>query len=173
MLNSPLRGAIEAFHLTAAKRTLRPELLNRLDDVVLCDQLFQQRAGEDPGSGACKSQCPTERLGVRLSLTPQARRAMAKAGYDPAYGARPLRRIIEREVLGPVATALLAGQSLDDVVPGLSVSRSSPGRWSRSDETVDESRDAVDDGGGAGPVDDRHACPVGRDDFLAPRDTTG
>ncbi len=112
------------FYLAAAKRLLRPELLNRLDDVVLFDQLSATALEEIVDLELRKASRRLTDWGVQLSLSPEARRELAEAGYDPTYGARPLRRLIEREVLDPVASALLAGRPLDEVVPGLAVSSS-------------------------------------------------
>jgi ATP-dependent Clp protease ATP-binding subunit ClpB len=94
----------------------RPEFLNRLDDIVLFKPLTQAETERivdlmlDDLRG---------RLGERqmkLEITDDARRFIARQGYDPVYGARPLRRFISREVETRIGRALLAGDILDGAV---------------------------------------------------------
>ncbi len=100
--------------LTGALREhFRPEFLNRIDDIVV----FQRLTREDLASivdlqlaGLAER---VEERGVALDLTDAARQRLAAEGYDPAYGARPLRRAIQREVQNPLAVRLLDGDLRD------------------------------------------------------------
>ncbi|MCI4012750.1 ATP-dependent chaperone ClpB [Brevibacterium sp. ZH18] len=93
--------------------TFKPEFLNRLDDIVLFDAL-----GTDELSSIVDLQI--QRLAARLTdrritleVTDAAKDWLALEGYDPAYGARPLRRLVQREIGDKMARALLAGDIAD------------------------------------------------------------
>ncbi|MFT2749732.1 ATP-dependent Clp protease ATP-binding subunit [Clavibacter sp. Sh2036] len=114
------------------RQTFKPEFVNRLDDIVV----FQTLSLEDLGQIV---ELYIDRLGVRLSerrltlgVTPDARRWLAERGHDPLYGARPLRRLMQREIDDRLARELLAGDIRDgdavrvDLAPdgeGLTVGR--------------------------------------------------
>ena len=94
----------------ALKRTFRPEFLNRLDDVVVFEPLTQ---GEIARIADLMLEEVRERLDERqvgFSVTEAAREHLASGGYDPEFGARPLRRTIERLVENPLARRVLAGE---------------------------------------------------------------
>ncbi|PPF90605.1 ATP-dependent chaperone ClpB [Clavibacter michiganensis] len=123
------------------RQTFKPEFVNRLDDIVV----FQTLSMDDLAQIV---ELYIDRLGVRLSdrrlslgVTPDARRWLAERGHDPLYGARPLRRLMQREIDDRLARELLAGDIRDgdavrvDLAPdgdGLTVSRA----W--SDEPEDQ-----------------------------------
>ncbi|WP_080754938.1 ATP-dependent Clp protease ATP-binding subunit [Clavibacter michiganensis] len=125
------------------RQTFKPEFVNRLDDIVV----FQTLSMDDLAQIV---ELYIDRLGVRLSdrrltlgVTPDARRWLAERGHDPLYGARPLRRLMQREIDDRLARELLAGDVRDgdavrvDLAPdgdGLTVARA----WS------DEPGDATD-----------------------------
>jgi ATP-dependent Clp protease ATP-binding subunit ClpB len=99
--------------MTAVRTSFKPEFLNRLDDVVIGDPL-----GTEELSRIVEIQVArlARRLGDRrlvLDVTPAAREWLALTGYDPAYGARPLRRLIQREIGDRLARSLLAGEIRD------------------------------------------------------------
>jgi ATP-dependent Clp protease ATP-binding subunit ClpB len=91
-------------------RTFRPEFLNRIDEIIL----FRSLSKEDLLQIVDIQMRHLRRLlaerNVRLELTDAARRHLAEVGYDPVYGARPLKRVIQREVQDPLALALLRGE---------------------------------------------------------------
>jgi len=90
----------------------RPELLNRIDEIVVFRPLL---LGEIEKIVDLLAEELKKRLAerqVRLEITPQARLHIAKSGYDPVYGARPLKRFLQREVETRVARALIAGQAV-------------------------------------------------------------
>ncbi|WP_307507754.1 ATP-dependent Clp protease ATP-binding subunit [Clavibacter sp. B3I6] len=95
------------------RQTFKPEFVNRLDDIVV----FQTLSMEDLGQIV---ELYIDRLGARLAdrrltlgVTPDARRWLAERGHDPLYGARPLRRLMQREIDDRLARELLAGDVRD------------------------------------------------------------
>jgi ATP-dependent Clp protease ATP-binding subunit ClpB len=99
--------------LGLVRQAFKPEFLNRLDDVVLFDPLATEEL-------ATIVELQVDRLAkrladrrLRLEVTPAASEWLAVEGYDPDYGARPLRRLIQREIGDQLAKKLLAGDVLD------------------------------------------------------------
>jgi ATP-dependent Clp protease ATP-binding subunit ClpA len=100
--------------LTTLRDHFKPEFLNRLDEVIVFKALSEERIGEivDIQLGHV-----AERLAKRhivLAVTAAAKKALAKKGYDPAFGARPLKRTIQHEILDPLALMMVAGKVKDD-----------------------------------------------------------
>lgn len=108
-------------YVQAARQLLRPELLNRLDDVVLFPPLSQESIERIVDLQLARATRRLDAWGLQVRLTPATRHALALRAYHPEYGARPLRRLIEREVLDPIAHALLSGQDPTDLVEGVVV----------------------------------------------------
>jgi len=101
--------AIKAAVLEIVGRHFRPEFLNRIDDMVVFHPLTQAQIGEIVG---IQLQFLTRRLAERelqLELTAAAVAKLAEAGYDPVYGARPLKRAIQQRVENPLAEEILQG----------------------------------------------------------------
>jgi ATP-dependent Clp protease ATP-binding subunit ClpB len=94
----------------------RPEFLNRLDDIVLFKPLTQPEIEQivDLMFAGLRERLAGRQL--TLELTPEARRLIAAEGFDPVYGARPLRRFIARDVETRIARALVAGDVEDGAV---------------------------------------------------------
>ncbi|CAM5788324.1 Chaperone protein ClpB OS=Cellulomonas persica OX=76861 GN=clpB PE=3 SV=1 [Cellulomonas persica] len=97
----------------AVRSSFKPEFLNRLDDVVLFDPLSLEQIGYivDLQVELLAKRLQDRRL--TLEVSPAAREWLAIEGYDPAYGARPLRRLVQREIGDNLARALLSGQIHD------------------------------------------------------------
>ncbi|WP_144762047.1 ATP-dependent Clp protease ATP-binding subunit [Curtobacterium sp. 9128] len=98
---------------TLVQQAFRPEFINRLDDIVV----FQALTAEDLGQIVSLY---VDRLAKRLTdrrlelaVTPEARGWLAERGYDPVYGARPLRRLMQRQIDDQLARAILAGDVRD------------------------------------------------------------
>jgi ATP-dependent Clp protease ATP-binding subunit ClpB len=88
----------------------KPEFINRLDDVVRFDPLSREQISEIVD---LQLQRVIERVaerGVQLEITPAARELLGNMGYDPTYGARPLRRVIQKQLIDKLALALLEGR---------------------------------------------------------------
>jgi ATP-dependent Clp protease ATP-binding subunit ClpB len=99
--------------MTAVRASFKPEFLNRLDDVVIFDALSLDELGSivDLQVDRLAARLADRRL--RLEVTDGAREWLALEGYDPAYGARPLRRLVQREIGDKLAKMLLAGEVHD------------------------------------------------------------
>jgi ATP-dependent Clp protease ATP-binding subunit ClpB len=94
----------------------RPEFLNRLDDIVLFKPLTQAEIEHIVGLMLDDLRARLSERQMKLEITDDARRFVARQGYDPVYGARPLRRFISREVETRIGRALLSGDILDGAV---------------------------------------------------------
>jgi ATP-dependent Clp protease ATP-binding subunit ClpB len=88
----------------------RPEFLNRVDDIVLFKPLTRDEIQQIVGLQIEDVRRRLAERRIALELTDDARRFIADAGYDPVYGARPLRRYIQHEVETRIARALLSGE---------------------------------------------------------------
>jgi ATP-dependent Clp protease ATP-binding subunit ClpB len=99
--------------LNVVRNTFKPEFLNRLDDVIVFDALGTGELGRIVDLQVTRL---AKRLGDRrltLTVTPAAREWLALTGYDPVYGARPLRRLVQSAIGDQLARALLSGQIAD------------------------------------------------------------
>jgi ATP-dependent Clp protease ATP-binding subunit ClpB len=117
----------EAAVQALVRQAFKPEFVNRLDDIVV----FQSLTEEDLGQIV---ELYIDRLGRRLAdrrlqlaVTPAARGWLAERGYDPLYGARPLRRLMQREIDDRLARALLAGTIRDGDTVRVDVDRDTDG----------------------------------------------
>ncbi|SDR78517.1 ATP-dependent Clp protease ATP-binding subunit ClpB [Paraoerskovia marina] len=99
--------------MTAVRASFKPEFLNRLDDVVIFDPLNITELGRivEIQVSALAARLADRR--ITLDVTDDAREWLALEGFDPAYGARPLRRLVQREIGDRLARLLLAGQVPD------------------------------------------------------------
>jgi ATP-dependent Clp protease ATP-binding subunit ClpB len=100
--------------MDALKAHFRPEFLNRVDEVVIFEPLKQDDIAKvvDLQMARLKALAADKR--ITLELTPGARAFLAKEGYDPVYGARPLKRAIQKHVQDPLALKILAGEFAPD-----------------------------------------------------------
>ena len=106
-------GAVREEVMEAVRAHFRPEFLNRLDEILLFHRLDRRHMG-----GIVKIQLGrlTKMLAEReitLTVDEAATEWLAEAGYDPVYGARPLKRVIQRELQNPLATLILEGRIKD------------------------------------------------------------
>jgi len=92
------------------KKLFRPELLNRVDEVIVFHELTSDEIGSIVDLMVNDLRTQLFARGVGITLTPAARDLLAKEGFDPAFGARPLRRAIQRLVEDPLSEEMLAGQ---------------------------------------------------------------
>ena len=99
--------------MSIVSAAFRPEFLNRLDETVMFDALTRENLGEivDLLVASLESRLRERRIG--LTVTEPARGWLARVGYDPAFGARPLRRLIQREIGDRLAKLLLSGDVQD------------------------------------------------------------
>ncbi|WP_461665867.1 ATP-dependent chaperone ClpB [Gordonia sputi] len=104
--------------IAAVRAAFKPEFINRLDDVVIFDALSPEELVSivDIQLGQLQKRLAQRRL--ELQVTPKAKEWLAERGFDPLYGARPLRRLVQQAIGDKLARALLAGDVRDgDVVP--------------------------------------------------------
>ncbi|HLH79009.1 MAG TPA: AAA family ATPase, partial [Chthonomonas sp.] len=96
--------------MEAVQAHFRPEFLNRIDEIILFKSLTMEEIREivEIQLGLLRKRLAEKK--ISLTLTPKAREAVALAGYDPVYGARPLKRAIQRLIADPLAQKLLAGE---------------------------------------------------------------
>jgi ATP-dependent Clp protease ATP-binding subunit ClpB len=108
----PERARKEA--MEALRQAFRPEFINRIDDIVLFNPLGKEQLNKIVDLELAKVMRLLAERNVRIELTPAARERVVHDGYDPAYGARPLRRTVQRLVQDPLAMRILDGS----VLPG-------------------------------------------------------
>ena len=99
--------------MAMVRAAFKPEFLNRLDDIVLFDALSIDELGSIVDLNVDKLTERLEQRRLTLAVTPKARLWLAERGYDPVYGARPLRRLMQREIDDRLANLLLAGEVID------------------------------------------------------------
>ena len=88
----------------------RPEFVNRLDDIVEFDALSREEISSIVDLQVAKLIGRVRERGVEVELTDEARTLIGNLGYDPTYGARPLRRVIQKQLVDRLALALLEGE---------------------------------------------------------------
>ena len=96
------------------RRSMRPEFLNRIDEIVLFSPLTVSEIEQIVDLLTADLEARLGEQGIGLELSPAAREFVARAGYDPVYGARPLKRYLQREVETRLGRALIGG----DIGPG-------------------------------------------------------
>ena len=99
--------------LDMVKASFRPEFLNRIDEILLFHRLGREHMGSIVDIQFGRLENLLKDRDIALELTPAAREWLANEGYDPAYGARPLKRVIQREVQDGLADAILSGKVSD------------------------------------------------------------
>ena len=99
--------------MAMVRSAFKPEFLNRLDDIVLFEALTIDELGSIVDLNVDKLTQRLEQRRLTLAVTPKARLWLAEKGYDPVYGARPLRRLMQREIDDRLANLLLAGEVSD------------------------------------------------------------
>jgi ATP-dependent Clp protease ATP-binding subunit ClpB len=106
-------GADEATVLAAMHAHFKPEFLNRIDEIVVFHRLDERHIEQIVGLQLERLEARLAERNLRLSLTDAARAHVARVGYDPDFGARPLKRVLQREVADPIALELLQGEFRD------------------------------------------------------------
>ena len=99
--------------MALVRQAFRPEFLNRLDDIVMFSALSEDDLAQIVELSVDQLHDRLKDRRLTLAVTPDARAWLAERGYDPMFGARPLRRLIQSEVQNKLATALLSGNVHD------------------------------------------------------------
>ena len=106
-------AAKRAAVMNVVRSTFKPEFLNRLDDVIVFDALGTDELGRIVDLQVARLARRLADRRLTLSVTPAAREWLALTGFDPVYGARPLRRLVQSSIGDQLARALLSGQLAD------------------------------------------------------------
>ena len=106
----------------------RPEFVNRLDDIVEFDSLSREELGRIVDLQVARLIGRVSERGVTVELTDGARELLGNMGYDPTYGARPLKRVIQKRLVDPLALGLLKGDyAAGDAIVGRRAARRAAG----------------------------------------------
>ena len=107
------RGADEATRdkiEVVLRETFKPEFLNRIDDTVIFHRLSRDDLGRIVELQLAQLAGRLREKGIEVTLTDDARTLLGNLGYDPTYGARPLKRVIQRELIDKLAMKILEGE---------------------------------------------------------------
>ncbi|KES12134.1 ClpB protein, partial [Snodgrassella alvi SCGC AB-598-O02] len=110
-------AAIKAVVMEDVKQYFRPELINRIDEVVVFHSLNKSNIRAIANIQLAGLRKRLESMDLHLQVDDAALDALAEVGFDPVYGARPLKRAIQTEIENPLAKELLAG----DYAPGSTI----------------------------------------------------
>jgi ATP-dependent Clp protease ATP-binding subunit ClpB len=99
--------------MEALRGHFRPEFLNRIDETIIFDRLDERQITRIVDIQLGRLLARLEKQNIRLTLTEAAKTRLAREGYDPAYGARPLKRVIQKEILDPLSLEILDGNFAD------------------------------------------------------------
>ena len=103
-------GSGSGDYQAAVQATFKPEFINRLDDIVEFDVLDRGQIGAIVDLQVAKLVARLAERGIAVELTDDARTLIGNLGYDPTYGARPLKRVIQKRLVDPLALAILEGR---------------------------------------------------------------
>jgi ATP-dependent Clp protease ATP-binding subunit ClpB len=117
-------GAVREQVMGMVRSHFRPEFLNRIDEIILFHRLQKSEMGRIVEIQFARLQRLLEDRKIELSLDDKARDWLAEKGWDPAYGARPLKRVIQRSVQDPLAEMILAGDVRDGSTVKISATKS-------------------------------------------------
>jgi ATP-dependent Clp protease ATP-binding subunit ClpB len=116
LVNLPDGESVDAVRgkvLDVVKASFRPEFLNRIDDIIVFHRLERAHMGAIVDIQLGRLRNLLKERDITLNLTPAAREWLGNEGYDAAYGARPLKRVIQREVQDKLAEEILGGRIVD------------------------------------------------------------
>jgi ATP-dependent Clp protease ATP-binding subunit ClpB len=99
--------------MAEVRSRFRPEFLNRVDEIILFHRLKREHMGRIVDIQMVRLAKLLEERKITVVLEPKAREWLAEKGYDPAYGARPLKRVIQKELQDPLAEMILSGDVKD------------------------------------------------------------
>jgi ATP-dependent Clp protease ATP-binding subunit ClpC len=96
--------------MAAVRKTFRPEFINRLDDIIVFHELAKEQLNQIVDLMVKDLQKRLAERKLNLELSKAAKNWLSETGFDPTYGARPLRRAIEKYVENPLSSKILAGE---------------------------------------------------------------
>ncbi len=118
--------------MALVRQAFRPEFLNRLDDIVMFQALTEDDLAQIVELSVDALQRRLHERRLTFAVTPDARAWLAERGYDPLFGARPLRRLIQSEIQDRLAMALSAAACTTATSCGSRSRRTDPGSRSRA-----------------------------------------
>ena len=127
--------AVRGQVMEAVRAAFRPEFLNRLDEILLFRRLSRDDMVGIVDIQLAQLEKLLEDRKVALDIDAEAKKWLANAGYDPVYGARPLKRVIQRELQNPLAEKILAGEIRDGDTVRVTRQPARPACCSRSGTT--------------------------------------
>jgi ATP-dependent Clp protease ATP-binding subunit ClpB len=142
-------SAVRDLVMTAVRANFRPEFLNRVDEIILFHRLQKNEMGRIVEIQFTRLQKLLDERKITLTLDPSARDWLADKGWDPAYGARPLKRVIQRSIQDPLAEQILSG-TVHDGQPV--VVAAGPLGLTFNGRTVEGFDDVFESRGGATPI---------------------
>jgi ATP-dependent Clp protease ATP-binding subunit ClpB len=92
------------------KQTIRPEFLNRIDELIMFTPLSREELKDIVKLQFKQVQQTLKEMGIRLEASDEALDWLAQLGYDPQFGARPLKRVIQKRILNELSKDILAGK---------------------------------------------------------------
>ena len=92
------------------RQTIRPEFLNRIDEIIMFTPLSRDEIGDIVKLQFAQLQKTLEEIGIRMDASEEALDWLAQLGYDPQFGARPLKRVIQKKILNELSKQILAGK---------------------------------------------------------------
>lgn len=102
----------EVFELL--KKTIRPEFLNRIDDVIMFAPLSREEVKQIVAIQFKQIQSMLKENDITLEVSPEAIEWLAELGYDPMFGARPVKRVMQKQVLNELSKQILGGKVTKD-----------------------------------------------------------
>jgi ATP-dependent Clp protease ATP-binding subunit ClpB len=109
--------------MAIVRASFRPEFLNRIDEIILFHRLKRSEMGRIVDIQMARLDKLLEERKITLKLDSTAREWLADKGYDPAYGARPLKRVIQKSLQDPLAEMILAGTVKDGETVAISAGK--------------------------------------------------
>jgi ATP-dependent Clp protease ATP-binding subunit ClpB len=109
IMTSNVGAGTAAGFQAAVEQTFKPEFINRLDDIVEFHSLDREQIGTIVDLQVQRLIARVRERGVQVQLTDEARTLLGDLGYDPTYGARPLKRVIQKKLVDPLALSILQG----------------------------------------------------------------
>lgn len=109
ILNEPDSQLRNSKALDALREHFRPEFLNRIDEIIIFDRLQPEDLKQIIKIQLARVSKRLAARGLKMDLSDAAAELVASHGYDPIYGARPLKRAIQHDILDPLSMAILAG----------------------------------------------------------------
>jgi ATP-dependent Clp protease ATP-binding subunit ClpB len=113
--------------LSELRNSFRPEFLNRLDEIIVFHALSEEDLKKIVEIQLAGLRARLEERHITLSLTEAARTRLVRSGYDPHYGARPLKRAIQKEIENPLARRIVSGDIKDGQTILIDADPSGPG----------------------------------------------